>query len=80
MKSDFYDELYRVATFLGVKVTFKDLWCAGLKQKGVYLREKPDWLKTSVVYTKDLRRIVEKETDHALGLARQKYQDLNIWL
>ena len=67
MNSDFYEELYRLITFLGVKVTFRDMWCSGTNREGQFHRQKPSWLKTSVVYSSELQTIVNHDLDQVLN-------------
>ena len=72
MKSDFYEELYGVIDFLEVKVTFRDLWCAGVNRDGQFLREKPDWLKPSVLYNPELQAVVNTELQQVQNTAKLK--------
>ena len=72
MKSDFYEELYGVIDFLEVKVTFRDLWCAGFNRDGQFLREKPDWLKPSVLYNPELQAVVNTELQQVQNTAKLK--------
>ena len=58
MKETFYEELFNLATFLGVNVTFRTVWCAGINREGSFHRVKPDWLIPSLVYSADLRNII----------------------
>ena len=73
MKSDFYEELARLAAFLSVRVTFKDLWCAGIDQNGAYLREKPEWMTISNVFDTDLQAVVENNTGQIMEFVYRKY-------
>lgn len=77
MKSNLYEELYGIAKFLGIKVTFQDLWCAGLNQEGNYKREKPRWLKTSVLYSPKMKEGVGQYIQEVSDVYTSKYAHKN---
>lgn len=66
-KTDFYEELYRLVTFLGVNVTFRDMWCSGINKEGQFHRQKPSWLKPSVLYSLEQQTIVNREVEQVLN-------------
>lgn len=61
MVSNFYEEMYKLFTFLGLSVTYRDIWCASVNQEGRYHRvDKPEWLKSSDLFSSKMKALVKE--------------------
>ena len=78
MSTKFYRELFRVAKFLGVKITFKGLWCAKQTDEGNFHRKKPDWLTVSSVFPEESKKILEMVINSFRGIFQSRYGSVEI--
>lgn len=60
MNSNLLEELYKLASFLGERVTFQDIWCADVHREGNYHRIKPTWQDPCVLYTPQMKKFIRE--------------------
>lgn len=68
-------ELYKVSKFIDVPVTFETMWC--IKQRSeeqkVYKREKPEWLKPELLYSAEMKDVLNNYIDDIIQGAAKKH-------
>ncbi|KAL4221994.1 hypothetical protein ACF0H5_018040 [Mactra antiquata] len=77
LKTDTYQELYKISRFLDLDSTYLDLFCAKNCLKPKYHRvDKPDWMNISILYDQQLKQAVNTRIFQLANKVKQKSRDL----